>query len=81
MRRSGTRAMTPLLKGLLESGAPWGLLCAALVFAVSVLWRRYVEVSDRLYALSAKYVESTVEFRAALEGSREEIRELRRSFT
>jgi len=73
--------MTPLLEGLLESGAPWGLLCASLSLAVAVLWRRCVALSDRLYTLSEKYVGSTAEFRATLESSRDEIRELRRSFS
>ena len=73
--------MTPLLKGLLESGAPWGLLCAVLLYAVAVLWRRCVALSDRLFALSEKHVEANAEFRHALEDAKREVRELRRSFT
>lgn len=73
--------MSALLEGLLASGAPWGLLCAALSLAVAVLWRRSVDLSDKVYKLATDLVARDVEVRHALEGAKRELEELRRSFT
>ena len=67
-----------LFQGLLKTGAPWGLLCAALLVAVCVLYRRNVSLSDRLFDLSAAGIRRDVEVHHALEEARREMEELRR---
>jgi hypothetical protein len=57
-------------KGLLESGAPWGILCAALSFAVLTLWHSHKLLSDRLFALATKQVEVNTETRMTLTETR-----------
>jgi len=72
--------VSPLLKGLLESGAPWGLLCAVLLAAVVVLWRRGVQLSDKLYDLATNQVKTNAETASALAEARRELETLRRMF-
>jgi len=68
-----------LLKGLLETGAPWGILCAVLLAAVFALWRRCNLVSDKLYALGLAQVEHDKEICFVMERIREDVREIRRN--
>lgn len=72
--------MTPLLKGLLESGAPWGLLCAALVVAVGVLWRRCNVLSDRLYDLAIAQVKVNTETKVSLASVEKDVEDISRRF-
>jgi hypothetical protein len=69
---------TSLLKGLLESGAPWGILCAVLLAAVVALWKRSVALSDKLYELAVNQVKKDEQVHATLESVRREIEEIRR---
>lgn len=66
-----------LLKGLLESGAPWGLLCAVLLAAVVVLWRRSITLSDKLYNLALMQVQKDEQLQAALQRLLEDVKEVR----
>lgn len=68
-----------LLKGLLESGAPWGLLCAVLLAAVVALWRRITVLSDKLYELAVAQVKKDEQVHSTLEAVREDVKEIRRS--
>ena len=70
--------MGPLLKGLLESGAPWGMLCAALTLAIVALWRRYVAISDKLYDLAIQQTKGYTEIHETLERVRQDLEEIRR---
>jgi len=62
-----------VLKGLLESGAPWGLLCAALAVAVAVLWKRLIKLTDEVIQLAKAQVEVNAETRAALRETKRDI--------
>lgn len=55
--------MDALITGLLKTGAPWGLLCAALSLAVVALWKRHNVLVDKLEALSNRQVEVNTETR------------------
>ena len=68
-----------LLKGLLESGAPWGILCAVLLAAVVALWRRSVTLSDKLYDLAVSQVKKDEQVHSTLEQVRRDVEEIRRS--
>ena len=72
--------MEALLTGLLKSGAPWGILCAALLVAVAALWRRSVQLSDKLYDLATSQVKQSAEVHGTLTNTLKEIEELRRCF-
>lgn len=63
-----------LVRGLLEAGAPWGILCAVLLAATVTLWRRSIALSDKLYDLAQAQVEKDVRVHAILENLRDEIR-------
>jgi len=67
------------LKGLLESGAPWGLLCATLLVGVVALWRRSVSLSDKLYELAVAQVKKDEQVHSTLQQVREDVKEIRRS--
>jgi hypothetical protein len=62
-----------LVKGLLESGAPWGLLCAALAVAVGVLWKRITKLTDEVIQLAKSQVEVNAETRATLRETKRDI--------
>lgn len=70
--------MEALLTGLLKSGAPWGILCAVLVLAVAALWRRSVQLSDKLYELATAQVKQSAEVHGTLSNALKELEELRR---
>jgi len=70
--------MDALLTSLVKSGAPWGLLCAALSLAVVALWRRVTELSNKLYEVSMAQLKRDLEFHHTLEAARLEMAELRR---
>ncbi len=70
--------MSALLKGLLESGAPWGLLCATLTIAIATLWRRYTVLSDKLYDLAIQQTKGYTEVHGTLERVKEDLEEIRR---
>lgn len=72
--------MDALIKGLVETGAPWGLLCAALSVAVAALWRRCLRLGEQLYEVSMAQVKRDLEFHHALESARLELVELRRLY-
>jgi len=67
-----------LFTGLLKSGAPWGILCAALLAAVVALWRRSVQLSDKLYDLATSQVKQSAEVHGTLTNALKELEELRR---
>ena len=52
--------MDALIQGLLKTGAPWGFLCAVLLFAVYTLWQHLNVCLDRLYLLSTQQVEVNI---------------------
>ncbi len=62
-----------LLKGLLESGAPWGLLCSALAVAVAVLWKRVVTLTDELIGMTKTLAEINAETRSTLREYKKDI--------
>lgn len=70
--------MEALLTGLLKTGAPWGFLCAALLVAVVALWRRSVQLSDKLYDLATAQVKQSAEVHGTLSNALKELEELRR---
>lgn len=70
---------TALIQGLLKTGAPWGILCAALTVALVVLWRRYVATSDRLYDLALAQMQKDEQIHATLARVREDVEEIRRT--
>lgn len=72
--------MEPLLTGLLKTGAPWGVLCAVLLVAVAALWRRSVQLSDKLYDLATSQVKQSAEVHGTLTNTLKELEELRRCF-
>lgn len=49
--------MQSLISSLIESGAPWGLLCAILLYAVIILWKKVNNLSDKLFDLSKTSIE------------------------
>lgn len=68
------------LKGLLESGAPWGILCLALSIAVVALWKRSITLADRLYELATKQVEVNTETRSTLQNVERDVDDISRRF-
>lgn len=48
--------MDSLVNGLIESGAPWGILCAVLIYFIINLWKRYNILIDKLHDLSIEQV-------------------------
>ena len=72
--------MAALLEGLLKTGAPWGLLCAALVLAVAVLWRRCNTLSDRLYELAISQVKINTETKQSLRSVERDMDDISRKF-
>lgn len=48
--------MDSLINGLIESGAPWGILCAVLIYFIINLWKRYNILIDKLHNLSIEQV-------------------------
>jgi hypothetical protein len=72
--------LEPLLTGLLKTGAPWGVLCAVLLVAVAALWRRSVQLSDKLYDLATSQVKQSAEVHGTLTNTLKELEELRRCF-
>lgn len=44
--------MQSLISTLIDTGAPWGLLCAVLMYAVIILWKKCNKLTDRLLSLS-----------------------------
>lgn len=72
--------MDALFSSLLKSGAPWGILCVALLLAVTTLWRRSVQLSDKLYELATAQVKQSAEVHGTMTNTLKELEELRRSF-
>jgi ligand-binding sensor domain-containing protein len=70
--------MDALITGLMKSGAPWGILCSVLLALVVALWKRTVTLSDKLYDLGMKQIESTSHFREEMRQVQRELDELRR---
>lgn len=68
------------MTGLLKTGAPWGVLCAVLLVAVAALWRRSVQLSDKLYDLATSQVKQSAEVHGTLINTLKELEELRRCF-
>lgn len=48
--------MDSLVNGLIESGAPWGILCAVLIYFIINIWKRYNILIDKLHDLSIEQV-------------------------
>lgn len=72
--------MGALMKGLLETGAPWGLLCASLVLAVAVLWKRCNILSDRLYDLAVSQVKVNTETKQSIVQVERDVDDISRKF-
>ena len=71
--------MEALITGLLKTGAPWGILCAVLLAIVVALWRRTIQLSDKLYDLGTKQIESFGEVRAHMASVQRDLDEIRRA--
>lgn len=71
--------LSALIEGLLKTGAPWGVFCAILIVAVATLWRRSVQVSDKLYELAVAQVKRDTEVHGILSNALRELEELRKS--
>jgi hypothetical protein len=72
--------MDALFKGLLETGAPWGILCAVLMFAVGVLWKRCNVLSDRLYELAIAQVRVNTETKRTIQSVEKDVEDISRRF-
>lgn len=72
--------MDALLKGLLESGAPWGALCAVLLVGIGVLWKRCNVLSDRLYELAISQVKVNTETKRSLASVEKDVDDISRRF-
>ncbi len=72
--------MDSLIKGLLEAGTPWGILCAALVFAVMVLWKRCNKLSDQLYELATNQLSVNIEHKQTLKQVEKDLDDITRRF-
>lgn len=72
--------MDALLQGLLKTGAPWGILCAVLLFGVWVLWSRCNTLSDRLYELAISQVKVNTETQRAIQSVEKDVEDISRRF-
>jgi len=72
--------MDALLKGLLETGAPWGILCAVLIFGIGVLWKRCNILSDRLFELAIAQVKVNTETQRTIQSVEKDVDDISRRF-
>lgn len=70
--------VTALIDGLLKTGAPWGLLCAALTMAVVALWKDRQQLTDKLYQLAQAQASAAAETRKTLEAVERDVHEITR---
>jgi len=68
--------MSALLQGLLKTGAPWGILCAVLLFGIWVLWKRCNILSDRLYELAISQVKVNTETQKAIQSVEKDVEDI-----
>lgn len=54
------------IKGLLEQGTPWAILCLGMAVVIVVLWRRSIQLSDQLFKLATSQVKVNTETRWAM---------------
>lgn len=71
-------AVKMILEGLIKSGAPWGILCAALMYTAIHLWRRCVVLSDKLFELGMAQVKTSTEVHKTLETVKDDLEAIRR---
>lgn len=67
-----------LLEGLIKAGAPWGILCAALMYTAIHLWRRCVVLSDKLFELGMAQVKASTEVHQTLEAVKDDLEAIRK---
>lgn len=68
--------MEKIIKALVDAGAPWGLLCAILLLGILVLWRRNVQLTDKLYELGMSMTKANAKARSAIYLLRDDVKEL-----
>lgn len=72
--------MAALLKGLLETGAPWGILCTILLCGIGVLWKRCNVLSDRLFELAIAQVRVNTETQRTIQSVEKDVEDISRRF-
>jgi len=72
--------MDAFLTGLLKTGAPWGILCAALALAVIGLWKRCNVLADKVYDLAIAQVKINSETQHVLSHVERDVEDISRRF-
>jgi hypothetical protein len=72
--------METLINSLIKTGAPWGLLCAALALFVAVLWRQNLKLSDRVFELAMDQIRVNTETRHTLDHVQKDLTDISRRF-
>lgn len=72
--------MDALISGLLKTGAPWGILCAVLLFFVIKLWFEYTKMADKLFSLAENQIKVSAEIQHTLGHMEKNVDEITRKF-
>lgn len=70
--------VTALIDGLLKTGAPWAIYCAAMTAAVIAMWKDRQQMSAKMLELAMAQTEANAETRKTLEAVERDVHDITR---